>query len=108
MNLRRTVTRNEPAAAEVRRGNTTATGPLPAGPGPRVGKDVTHMADERFRGASVKTLPRANRTYSTGRVCDEPGCETRLSIYNKWRYCWQHEPIHTYVPRGKRKGRRAA
>jgi hypothetical protein len=66
------------------------------------------MADERFRGASVRTLPRANRTYSTGRVCDEPGCETKLSIYNKWRYCWQHEPVHTYVPRGKRKSKEAA
>ena len=66
------------------------------------------MADERFRGASVRTLPRANRTYSTGRVCDEPGCETKLSIYNKWRYCWQHEPVHAYVPRGKRKSKMAA
>ena len=49
-----------------------------------------------------------NRTYSTGRVCAEPGCETKLSIYNKWRYCWQHEPVHAYVPRGKRKSKKAA
>lgn len=93
--------------ALVRRGNTTASDPLPAGPG-LVGKDVTNMTDERFRGGSVRTLPRANRTYSNGRVCAEPGCQTKLSIYNKWQFCWQHEPVHTYIPRGKRKSRRAA
>jgi hypothetical protein len=29
-------------------------------------------------------------------------------VYNKWDYCWQHEPVHTYIPRGKRKRRDAA
>ena len=63
------------------------------------------MSDERFRGASVRNLPRPNKTYRSGRVCAEPGCETKLSIYSKWKYCWQHEPVHSYVPRGKRKSR---
>jgi len=66
------------------------------------------MADERFRGASVRTLPRPNKTYTKGRVCAAPGCETALSMYNKWTYCWQHEPVHTYVPRGKRRSKQAA
>lgn len=66
------------------------------------------MADERFRGASVRTLPRPNRTYSTGRVCAAPSCGTALSRYNKWKFCWQHEPVHSYVPRGKRKSKQAA
>ena len=66
------------------------------------------MADERFRGASVRTLPRPNRQYSTGRVCAETGCGTALSRYNKWTFCWQHEPVHSYVPRGKRKSKQAA
>ncbi len=61
------------------------------------------MAEERYRGAAVRPLPRPNKQYTRGRVCDEPGCQTRLSIYNKWRFCWQHEPVHTYAPRGKRK-----
>jgi len=26
-------------------------------------------------------------------------------MYSKWEYCWQHEPVHSYVPRGKRKRR---
>jgi hypothetical protein len=29
-------------------------------------------------------------------------------MYNKWEYCWQHEPVHAYIPRGKRKRRVAA
>ena len=61
---------------------------------------------ESYRGGQVRSLPRPNRRYSEGRVCAEPGCETKLSIYNKWKYCWQHEPVHSYVPRGKRKSRR--
>ena len=31
------------------------------------------MSDERFRGASVRNLPRPNKTYGSGRVCAEPG-----------------------------------
>ena len=63
--------------------------------------------DTGYRGARAAALPRANRTYPSGRVCAAPGCDTKLSRYNKWQYCWQHEPVHAYVPRGKRK-RRAA
>jgi len=66
------------------------------------------MTDERFRGASVRTLPRPNRTYTAGRVCAETGCETRISMYSKWDYCWQHEPVHQYVARGKRKSKKQA
>jgi hypothetical protein len=69
-------------------------------------KDVSEVAEERFRGASVRSLPRPNRQYSEGRVCAHPGCETKLSRYNKWQYCWQHEPVHTYIPRGKRRSKR--
>jgi len=25
-------------------------------------------------------------------VCDEPGCDTILSTYNKASVCWKHEP----------------
>lgn len=78
----------------------------PSPNGPR--KDVSDVSEERFRGASVRTLPRANKSYGPGRVCASPGCETKLSVYNKWDYCWQHEPVHSYIPRGKRKRRDAA
>ena len=61
-----------------------------------------------FRGAKVGALPRRNRTYSAGRVCEDPTCATRLSIYNRSKLCWQHEPVHAFVARGKRKRRVAA
>jgi hypothetical protein len=61
-----------------------------------------------FRGARVREIPRRNRTYGSGRTCDEPGCETRLSMYNRSTFCWQHEPVRAYVSRGKRKRREAA
>lgn len=76
-----------------------------AGP---VRKDVNDVAEERYRGAAVRTLPRPNRQYAGDRVCADPGCDTKLSRYNKWQFCWQHEPVHSYVPRGKRKSRKAA
>ena len=63
-------------------------------------------ADTRYRGARPRELPRANRTYDADRTCAADGCSTKLSIYNKWRYCWQHEPVHTYVARGKRRSRK--
>ena len=44
----------------------------------------------------IRKLPLANRTYGPGRVCGAraEGCSTKLSIYNKGNYCWQHEPVH--------------
>ena len=67
------------------------------------------MADDNvFRGARVRALPRPNHTYGEGRVCGADGCSTKLSIYNKWKFCWQHEPVHAYIPRGKRRSRREA
>jgi hypothetical protein len=61
-----------------------------------------------YRGAQVRALPRRNRTFGAGRTCAEPECVTRLSIYNRSEFCWQHEPVRTYVARGKRKRREAA
>ena len=57
---------------------------------------------EEFRGSRIRELPRRNRQYGAGRVCATEGCGTVLSIYSKWKNCWQHEPVHAYVPRGKR------
>jgi hypothetical protein len=61
-----------------------------------------------FKGAPVRTLPRRNRVWGEGRVCAESGCITRLSIYNKSRYCWAHEPLHYYISRGRKKRAEAA
>ena len=64
------------------------------------------MAESAYRGGRVRELPRANRTYHGGRVCAAEGCSTKLSIYNKWQFCWQHEPVHAYIARGKRRSRK--
>ncbi len=62
----------------------------------------------RLQGAAVRPLPRKNRRWSSGRVCAEDGCVTRLSIYNKSTYCWAHEPLHYYVSRGRKRRPEAA
>ena len=64
------------------------------------------MSEQGYRGARIRELPKANRTYPGGRVCAAAGCSTKLSIYNRWDFCWQHEPVHEYVPRGKRRSRK--
>ena len=60
---------------------------------------------QEYRGSSVRELPRPTETYSAGRVCSDPGCSTRLSIYNRSDTCWQHEPVRPYVERGERRKR---
>ena len=61
-----------------------------------------------LRGSPVRALPRRNRVWGAGRECAEEGCITRISIYNRAKYCWAHEPIHYYVARGRKKTREAA
>jgi len=68
------------------------------------------MRDEpiSLRGAPVRALPRRNRVWSPGRQCAEDGCITEISIYNKSKYCWAHEPVRYYVSRGRKKRPEAA
>jgi hypothetical protein len=61
-----------------------------------------------LRGATVQSLPRRNRAWSKGRTCAHEGCITRISIYNKSKYCWAHEPLRYYVARGRKKSPQAA
>ena len=56
-----------------------------------------------LRGAPIHPLPKRNRVWTTGRVCAEPGCITKISMYNRAKYCWVHEPLHYYVARGRKK-----
>lgn len=66
------------------------------------------MANDAFKGAKVRSLPRPNKSYAKGRVCATEGCTTVLSMYSRWQNCWQHEPVHSYSPRGRRKKKQAA
>ena len=59
-----------------------------------------------FRGQRI-LASRPNRTYPAGRECAADGCDTRLSICNGFRFCWQHERVRIRLP-GCRKMRNAA
>ncbi|HEV8572186.1 MAG TPA: hypothetical protein VGR49_03925 [Actinomycetota bacterium] len=61
-----------------------------------------------IKGSRPRELPRPNRTYKTGRVCAQEGCETRISMYNKAPYCWTHTPMKFPLVRGERKKKAAA
>jgi len=45
-------------------------------------------------------LPARARRYPVGRQCSHPGCDTRLSIYNRGTTCWLHSPRTTPRLRG--------
>jgi hypothetical protein len=62
---------------------------------------------EYVKGSRPRELPRPNRTFEYGRVCEHEGCDTRLSIYNRTSLCWQHAPARFPFVRGQRK-RKAA
>lgn len=66
------------------------------------------MSDLVVRGARPRELPRPNRTYGAGRVCAHPGCETRISMYNKADHCWAHAPLKFPLTRGERRRKAAA
>jgi hypothetical protein len=63
--------------------------------------------DISYRGTSIRTDVRPNRTWAHGRVCASPGCRTRLSIYNRSAECSVHEAARVYVVRGKRRSARS-
>lgn len=45
---------------------------------------------------------RPSRKFAEGRVCGEPGCETKLSIYNEGDFCYLHEPESVPRLRGRK------
>jgi len=53
-------------------------------------------------GRPISGHDRPSRAFKAGRVCQEPGCDTRLSIYNKGKYCYQHEPNSAPRTRGRK------
>ncbi len=36
--------------------------------------------------------------FGPGRVCDEIGCRTVLSVYNDGDRCWSHRPMERVTP----------
>ncbi len=50
-----------------------------------------------YRGVRPSHLPRASQSYGQGRVCQIPGCNTKVSMYNPFDRCWQHVSLYLSV-----------
>jgi hypothetical protein len=60
------------------------------------------MSERSFAGQSLSGAERPSRSFSKDRTCREPGCQTRLSVYNSGKYCYLHEPMSVPRTRGKK------
>lgn len=60
------------------------------------------MSERAVKGTPISGNDRPSRSFGKNRVCDEPGCKTRLSIYNRGKYCYQHEPMAVPRTRGRK------
>ena len=47
-------------------------------------------------------LPRASQKFPKDRVCKFPGCETKLSTYNRRDKCWAHAEMKVPRLRGRK------
>jgi hypothetical protein len=68
----------------------------------------TASPDRALRGRMAPGDARISRVHEAGRVCEETGCATVLSMYNATGWCWQHEQPHAYVLQAPRKRRKDA
>jgi len=59
-------------------------------------------APAAIRAVAADTGARPGPTWPTGRTCREPGCDTRLSIYNRSTACSVHEEVRRFIVRGRR------
>jgi hypothetical protein len=60
------------------------------------------MSERAIDGTGLGGSDRPSRAFPRGRRCHEPGCGTRLSIYNQGKYCYLHEPMAVPRTRGKK------
>ena len=60
------------------------------------------MSERAVQGRPFVGSERPSRSFGGGRVCKEQGCETKLSMYNSGKYCYQHEPMSVPRTRGKK------
>lgn len=60
------------------------------------------MSERSISGTPFGGADRPSRAFQKNRVCTEPGCTTRLSMYNSGKYCSQHERMVTPRTRGKK------
>jgi hypothetical protein len=89
----------------------TLTLDTPSTSGSRDGKREVAMPvlrTEPMQGSKWYAEARPNHVWATDRICEVPGCGTRLSIYNRVTKCSLHEEVRAYVVRGRRSTRKAA
>lgn len=56
-----------------------------------------------MKGTRPGRMPRPTRVVEGGdRICEQPGCTTKLSRYNARNRCWQHTEIAFPNYRGRR------
>jgi hypothetical protein len=60
------------------------------------------VSERAVQGTPISGSERPSRSFGKNRVCKEAGCETRLSIYNKGKFCYQHEPMAVPRTRGRK------
>ena len=53
-------------------------------------EDRSEFGDQSIGATAFTGYGRPSRTFASGRVCTEPGCDTKLSIYNDDEYCCLH------------------
>jgi hypothetical protein len=63
-----------------------------------------HLHTETVTGEFPNDHDRPPRKFAQGRVCAEPGCSTRLSIYNEGEHCSLHMVAVAPRVRGKKLG----
>jgi hypothetical protein len=57
---------------------------------------------ENIRGSKAQGLPRPSATFPEDRTCSMPGCETKLSTYNRRDRCWLHAEMKVPRLRGRK------
>lgn len=68
------------------------------------------LDESSIGGELVGAHKHAVRKFATGRVCEQEGCLTRLSVYNSRARCALHDfdaslvHVHVHVPRKTTKG----
>ena len=60
------------------------------------------MTDGSVSGFPISGNTRPSRAHKKDRTCREPGCGTKLSIYNSGKFCYLHEPMAVPRTRGKK------
>ena len=60
------------------------------------------MSERSVVGQPITGNDRPSKAFGKDRVCREPNCGTRLSIYNNGKFCYQHEPMAVPRTRGRK------